>query len=62
MHNGIYKTLDEVVEFYHKGGGVGLGMNLPFQTLPFDSLLLQVNEKQALVAFMQSLTDKQQIQ
>ena len=62
MHNGIYKTLDEVVEFYHKGGGVGLGINLPFQTLPFDSLLLQVNEKQALVAFMQSLTDKQQIQ
>ncbi len=60
MHNGVYKTLDEVVEFYHKGGGVGLGINLPCQTLPFDSLVLQVNEKQALVAFMKGLTDKQQ--
>ena len=58
MHNGVYKTLNEVIEFYHKGGGVGLGINLPFQTLPFDSLFLQVNEKQAIVSFMQSLTDK----
>lgn len=57
MHNGVYKSLDEVVEFYHKGGGVGLGINLPFQTLPFDSLQLSVADKKAIVAFMQSLTD-----
>lgn len=58
MHNGVYKTLDEVVEFYHKGGGVGLGINLPFQSLPFDSLQLNTKEKKEIVAFMQALTDK----
>ncbi|MBC7873727.1 MAG: hypothetical protein H7Y01_07025, partial [Ferruginibacter sp.] len=30
MHNGVYKTLDDVVEFYHKGGGVGIDIPLPF--------------------------------
>jgi cytochrome c peroxidase len=59
MHNGVYSTLDEVVEFYHKGGGVGLGIDLPFQTLTFDSLQLDTKEKKAIVAFMQSLTDKE---
>jgi len=58
MHNGVYNTLDEVVEFYHKGGGVGIGINLPFQSLPFDSLSLNTTEKKAIVAFMKSLTDK----
>ncbi len=57
MHNGVYQTLDQVVEFYNKGGGVGLGMNLPNQTLPFDKLNLTNQEKKALVAFMQTLTD-----
>ncbi len=57
MHNGIYQTLDEVVDFYNKGGGVGLGMNLANQTLPFDQLHLNDSEKKALVAFMQTLTD-----
>lgn len=58
MHNGIYKTLDEVVEFYHRGGGAGIGINLPFQSLPFDSLQLNTIEKKAIVAFMNTLTDK----
>lgn len=58
MHNGVYKTLDDVVEFYHRGGGVGLGINLPFQSLPFDSLSLDKNEKEAIISFMRSLTDK----
>lgn len=58
MHNGVYRTLDEVVQFYHKGGGVGLGMDLPFQTLPFDSLQLNEREKKAIVAFMHTLTDR----
>lgn len=58
MHNGVYRTLDEVVEFYHRGGGAGLGINLPFQTLPFENLKLTPEEKQALVAFMKTLTDK----
>ena len=58
MHNGVYRTLNEVVEFYHKGGGVGLGIDLPFQTLPFDSLILSKEDKKAIVAFMTSLTDE----
>ncbi len=58
MHNGIYNNLEDVVEFYHKGGGVGIGINLPFQSLPFDSLSLSMNEKKNIVAFMKTLTDK----
>jgi cytochrome c peroxidase len=50
--------LDDVVEFYHRGGGVGLGIDLPFQTLPFDSLILSKTDKKAIVAFMRSLTDE----
>ena len=57
MHNGVYNTLEEVVAFYHKGGGAGLGLDVPNQTLPFDSLSLTAIEQQALVAFMEALTD-----
>lgn len=55
MHNGVYKTLEEVVTFYDNGGGNGLGFNLENQTLPFDKLNLKANEKEALVAFMKIL-------
>ena len=58
MHNGVYTSLNDVVEFYHRGGGVGLGIDLPFQTLPFDSLILSKTDKKAIVAFMRSLTDE----
>ena len=57
MHNGAYATLEEVVDFYDAGGGVGLGMKLDNQTLPPDSLRLTTDEKRDLVAFMKSLTD-----
>jgi cytochrome c peroxidase len=57
MHNGVYKTLDDVVRFYDAGGGVGIGIDLPNQTLPPDSLRLTAQEKRALVRFMQALTD-----
>lgn len=58
MHNGVYKTLDDVVTFYTKGGGAGIGINLPFQTLPFDSLQLDAKEQRAITAFLHTLTDK----
>ncbi len=58
MHNGAYKTLEQVVTFYHKGGGVGIGIDLPNQSLPFDSLTLNEQEKNAIVAFMRALTDQ----
>jgi cytochrome c peroxidase len=59
MHNGVYNTLEEVVEFYHRGGGAGLGIPLSSQSLPFDSLALNSAEKKAVVSFMKTLTDKQ---
>lgn len=57
FHNGAYKTLEEVIEFYHKGGGAGLGMEVPYQTLPFDSLTLTSSERLAIKRFMEALTD-----
>jgi len=57
MHNGVYKTLEEVVDFYNRGGGAGMGIDLPYQTLPFDHLDLSAAEQRALVVFMQALTD-----
>jgi cytochrome c peroxidase len=56
MHNGVFRTLDEVVDFYDGGGGHGRGIRVR-QTLPTDSLHLSVAEKRALVAFMRALTD-----
>ncbi|MCB9252691.1 MAG: cytochrome-c peroxidase [Flavobacteriales bacterium] len=58
MHNGVFNTLEQVVDFYHKGGGVGIGLDIPNQTLPFDSLQLSVKEKKDLVLFMKSLSDQ----
>jgi cytochrome c peroxidase len=55
MHNGVYETLEEVIEFYNRGGGNGLGFELPNQTLPDDKLRLTPTEKRALVAFMRAL-------
>jgi cytochrome c peroxidase len=57
MHNGVYKTLEEVIEFYNRGGGVGSGLKIENQTLPPDKLNLSEYEKKSLVAFMNSLTD-----
>lgn len=57
MHNGVYETLEQVMDFYNKGGGGGLGFDLPNQTLPFDNLNLSKAEEKALVAFMKTLTD-----
>jgi len=57
MHNGVYQSLDEVVDFYNRGGGAGMGMDLPHQTLPPDPLGLSPEEMSDLVAFMEALTD-----
>jgi hypothetical protein len=57
MHNGVYRTLDQVVDFYDRGGGAGIGIELPNQTLSPVPLHLTRSEKRALVAFMRALTD-----
>ncbi len=57
MHNGVFKTIEEVVDFYNDGGGQGLGIAPPNQTLPFEKLNLTKKEKKDLVFFMKALTD-----
>ena len=58
MHNGVFKTLRGVIDFYDAGGGAGRGLNVPNQTLSSDSLHLSEQEKTNLLAFMKSLTEK----
>ncbi|NJB83356.1 cytochrome-c peroxidase [Wenyingzhuangia aestuarii] len=57
MHNGAYNTLEQVLDFYNKGGGAGLGFDAPNQTLPFDALNLSEQEIKDIIAFMKTLTD-----
>lgn len=57
MHHGRYRTLEEVIDFYNKGGGQGIGLSVPNQTLPGEPLNLNAYEKKAIVAFLQTLTD-----
>lgn len=58
MHNGVFKSLDEVVDFYNKGGGIGLGMKIDNQTLAPDKLNLSQKECNELVAFIKALDSK----
>ncbi len=58
MHNGVYETLEQVVDFYNEGGGQGLGYEVPNQTLPSDKLNLSEKEIKDLIAFMEALTDE----
>jgi cytochrome c peroxidase len=57
MHNGVFQTLDEVIDFYDKGGAAGRNIVLDNQTLPADSLSLTKDEKRKLVLFLHTLTD-----
>jgi cytochrome c peroxidase len=57
MHNGAFRSLDEVLLFYEGGGGVGAGARVPTQTLAPDSLHLSKAERRQILAFLGSLTD-----
>ncbi|MEO6282607.1 MAG: cytochrome c peroxidase [Dyadobacter sp.] len=57
MHNGAFSTLEEVMEFYNEGGGAGLGLEVPNQTLAADKLNLSPKEIALVIEFMQALTD-----
>jgi cytochrome c peroxidase len=58
MHNGAYATLEQVMDFYNEGGGAGMGLSVPNQTLAADKLELTPQEIQHVISFMESLTDK----
>jgi len=51
MHNGIFYTLEEVVDFYDKGGGEGAAKSPLIKPLG-----LSPQEKKDLVAFIESLS------
>ncbi len=57
MHNGVFHTLDEVIDFYNAGGGVGKKLEVKNQTLSADSLKLTPNEKKELISFIHSLNE-----
>ena len=57
MHNGVFTTLEQVIDFYDAGGGVGKGLSVGNQTLSADSLRLTKNEKASLILFIQSLNE-----
>lgn len=54
MHNGVFTTLEEVIELYDKGGK--LNANLDEEIRPLN---LSPQEKQNLLAFLRSLNGKQ---
>jgi cytochrome c peroxidase len=52
MHNGSFSTLEEVIEFYNKGGGMARNKSDKLNVLD-----LSKEDKMALVAFLKTLTD-----
>ncbi len=58
MHNGIFRTLDEVIDFYRDGGGRGRGLAVPLQDERIRKFELTAEEKADLVAFLGALTDE----
>jgi len=48
MHNGVFESLSEIVDFYDRGGGKG--------NVELKPLGLTLEEKQALVAFLEAMT------
>jgi cytochrome c peroxidase len=58
FHNGAFPTLEAVVDFYDKGGGKGLGLEVPNQDPEVRPLKLTAAEKRALLRFLRhSLSD-----
>lgn len=55
MHNGVFKTVEQVVDFFDKGGGRGV------KRLALKPLGLSPAEKQNLVAFLNSLNGKNKV-
>lgn len=58
MHNGVFRSLEQVMDFYNNGGGAGRGLKTDNQTLSSDSLKLTKKEIRSVILFMQSLNEK----
>ena len=58
MHNGVFTTLEQVMDFYNKGGGAGIGYKVENQTLDSGKLNLTKQESADVIAFIKSLNSK----
>ena len=58
MHNGRFKTLDEVLDFYSKGGGPGMGVPTPNLDDKIRPINLTYQQRLDLIAFLNALTDE----
>jgi cytochrome c peroxidase len=58
MHNGVFRTLDQVIDFYDGGGGAGHRLDAGNQTLAPDSLRLTAAERADLKAFLHALDER----
>ncbi|APR76543.1 Cytochrome c551 peroxidase [Minicystis rosea] len=52
MHHGRYATLEQVVDFYDRGGGRGLGLTIPNQDPDVLPLRLSPADRKALLVFL----------
>jgi cytochrome c peroxidase len=62
MHNGVFFTLEEVMDFYNKGGGedpIKKQYGFSTKTKRLKPLNLTEGEKEALIAFMESLSGEE---
>lgn len=58
FHHGAFRTLEQVIDFYDRGGGRGLGLSVPNQDPDVRKLSLTTAEKAALLEFLRNaLTD-----
>lgn len=59
MHNGHFDNLEEIIEFYSKGGGPGVGFEAPnVDRSVAPGFTLSEQETADLVAFLYALTDE----
>ncbi|HSE96728.1 MAG TPA: parallel beta-helix domain-containing protein, partial [Blastocatellia bacterium] len=58
MHNGRFKTLEEVIDFYAAGGGPGIGFDTPHIDDKMRPYSISAEEKADLIAFLFALTDE----
>ncbi|MEO6189268.1 MAG: cytochrome c peroxidase [Saprospiraceae bacterium] len=58
MHNGVFHSLEQVMDFYKQGGGSGKGLIVEHQTLSKDSLNINASEINDIIFFLKSLSER----
>ncbi len=57
FHHGRYETLEQVLDFYDRGGGRGLGLDVPNQDPEVRPLHLSSEEKRVLLVLLRDALD-----